>query len=71
MREETGTPTYAINSMLIGRFNTNVFWISYAQFQTPELLELNEGFSMNSTQVFVHEAPDVAGSKCCPKTSLS
>lgn len=72
MREETSTPTCALNFTLIGRFNTNVFWISYAQFQTPEFLELNEGFSITPRKsLYMKPLMLLEVSVHFPKTSLS
>jgi len=66
-REESGTPTCALNSMLIGRYKGNVLgfmrthrfihsdifvhWRAFGFERTPCL-------SRKSMQVFVHEAPD-------------
>ena len=67
-REGSGTPTCALNSMLIGMYKGNVLvfihpdifvhWRAFGFVRTPCL-------SRKSTQVFVHENPGHPRYKTC------
>ena len=65
-REESGTPTCALNSTLIGMYKINVLGFMRAHTLIhPDIFvrwrafwfERTPCFSRKSTQVFVHEAP--------------
>ena len=66
-REESDTPTYALNSTLIGTYKGNVLGFMRAHtFVHPDIFvrrrtfgfERTPCFSRKSTQIDVHEAPD-------------
>ena len=65
-REESGTPTFALNSTLIGMYKRNVLGFMHAHALIhPDIFvcgrafwfERTPYFSRKSTQVFVQEAP--------------
>ena len=69
-REESGTPTCALNSTLIGLYKRNV--LGFIRAHTLIHLDIivrwrafwfehRPCFSRKSTQIFVHEAPEVYG----------